>query len=337
METESKSEDETEEVDEEEPNISVEVIDNYENVIISDWLSDNTVIVSKENDSLDKMKLEELSASYPRSLYLFNIDKEEYNLLKEEENLFLGDATLSPDKKHLLYTAYILGDPTYSVMNIDTLEGFEIHADNIGAAYSAEWADKDTVIGASYSGGTYLASTTGEIELLDLLKDETIFIVRKMKDKIYYNTSSDATIMVYDQSTKETTSLNIENVYRVLPSPNENQIAILQDKGSTKSLLLYDADGDTVKTITEGDEISGISWSPNQRMIAYSKVDIDNGSSLSSIYLYDIMMSETTKIVDDVEYPSTNWSPSGNKLAYTEWDGEENSSSIVHLKFLFNE
>ena len=306
-------------------------------MVISDWLSEDTVIVSKENESLDKMRLEELSASYPRSLYLFNIDTEEYNLLKEEENLFLGDATLSPDKKHLLYSSYTLGDPTFTVMNMDTLEGFDIYGDHIGGAMSAEWADKDTVIGASYSGGVYLASTTGKIAPLDVLKDEAIFIVREIQDKIYYNTSSDATLMLYDQSTKETTSLNIKNVYSVVSSPNENQIAILQDAGSKKNLLLYDTDGNTVKTIAEGNEIRGISWSPDQRVIAYSKVDTENSSSLSNIYLYDLITGENNQIVDDVEYPSTYWSPSGNKLAYTEWDGEKNSSSIVHLKILSTE
>lgn len=50
--------------------------------MITDWLNENTVIVSKENTSLDKMSLLEFSDYYPRSLYLYNIDTKEYQLLK---------------------------------------------------------------------------------------------------------------------------------------------------------------------------------------------------------------------------------------------------------------
>ena len=63
------------------PIISIIKIDRYENMEITDWLNENTVIVSKENNSLEKMSLLELSDSYPKSLYLYNIDTKEYQLL----------------------------------------------------------------------------------------------------------------------------------------------------------------------------------------------------------------------------------------------------------------
>lgn len=321
----------------EESNSSVNKIDFYENVVISDWLSEDTVVVSKKNITLDKMKLEELPDFYPRSLYLFNIDTKEYQLLKEEENLFLGDATLSPDKKHLLYTGNTLGDSSYYVINVDTLETFNIHKDNTVAAYSAEWADKDTVIGTSYSGNVYLASTIGEIVILDGLDDEAFFIVRKIKDKIYYNTNSDTSLMVWDQGTKSKTPLNIDNVSRVLPSPDESQMLVLQDTGSSNRLLLYDIDSGTEKTIVEGSEISGISWSPDQTRIAYYKKTEVTDSSFGSLYLYDLMTDEHTQIVEDVQNPSTSWSPTGTKLAYAQWDGKMYSSSIVYLKLTTTE
>ena len=328
--------DDNDEEVEDKPNISVEGIDHYDNVAILDWLTEDIAIVSKENTSLEKMKLEELADLYPRSLYEFHVGTEEYTLLKEEENLFLGDATLSPDKRYLLYSGYSLGDATFHIMNLTTLEGFTIYGDYI-SAYSAEWADTDTVIGGSYSGGIYLASVTGEIVQLEGMTDEAYFVVRKMKDKIYYNTNSDETLMVYDQNTKEKTSLNIDNVYRLIPSPNENQLLIVQGTGSKNSLILYDTESGSMKTIAEGSEINGVSWSPDQRLIAYNQVTVENGSSLGSIYVYDVLTSVITQIVVDVQYPTTSWSPSGRKLTYTQWDGIKNSSYVVHLNILGDE
>ncbi|WP_432401876.1 TolB family protein [Wukongibacter sp. M2B1] len=325
-----------------EPNVSVEKIDQYKNLQISDWFNENLVIVSKENESLEKMKLEELSDSYPRSLYLYNLNTKEYKLLKEQENLFLGGATLSPDKKYLLYYGNSLGDPVYYVMNMDTLESFGIHGSNIGGAYSANWADNETVIGGAYSGGAYsggaysggayLASTTGAITPLDELKDKALFIVRKMRDKIYYNTNSDTSLMVLDLATKEKTSLNINYVYGVFPAPDGNQMLVLQDDGSKRTMILCDADGGSIETIAEGAEISGVSWSPDQRMIAYSLKTVINGTSTSGLYVYDRLTGEDTQIVVDVENPTTCWSPSGRELVYSEWNGIQYNSSIVYLK-----
>lgn len=313
-------------------NVSVEKIDQYKNLQISDWLNEDTVIVSKENESLEKMSLEELSDSYPRSIYLYNLNTKEYKLLKEQENLFLGGATLSHDKKHLLYHGNSLGDPVYYVMNLDTLEAFGIHGSNIGGAYSAKWADNETVIGGAYSGGAYLASITGEITSLDDLKEEALFIVRRMKDKVYYNTSYDASLMTLNLATKEKKSLNIDNVYGVFPAPNGKEMLILQDNSSKRTMILCDADGRIIKTIAEGSEIGGVSWSQDQRMVAYSLKTVVNGTSVSGLYVYDMLTGVDTQIVVDVENPTTCWSPSGKELAYSEWNGIQYNSSIVHLK-----
>ena len=92
-----------------------------------------------------------------------------------------------------------------------------------------------------------------------------------------------------------------------------------------------------MKTIVEGNEINGVSWSPNQRLIAYYQVPEVNSPSFGSVYIYDVMTSEITQIVDDIQYPTTNWSPSGNKLVYSQWDGIKHSSSVVHLNIVANE
>lgn len=316
-----------------EPDVSVEKIERYENVEISDWLDEETVIVSKENTSLDKMKLEELSDSYPRSLYMYNLNTKQYEPLKEQDNVFLGGAALSSDKKHLLYHEFDLGDPVYYVLNLDTLDSFGITGNNIGGAASAQWADEETIIGAAYSGGAYTASTTGSIASLAELKEEALFIVEKMKDKVYYNTNSDASLKVLNLATKEKTSLNFDHVYGVVPSPDGNQILVLQSNGSKSVMILCDADGGNQKTIAEGTELGGVSWSPDQRLIAYSQKADVNGTTVKGLYLYDMLTGKSTQLAVDIENAATSWSPSGKTLVYTEWNNNQYNSNIVHLKY----
>ena len=310
------------------PIISVVKIDRYENVQITDWLNVNTLIVSKENTSLDKMSLLELSGSYPRSLYLYNIDTKEYQLLMEQKNGNLGGATLSSDKKNLLYYEYTLGDPAFYVMNMDTLNSFKI-----SGAMSAKWADNDTIIGASYYGGPYLANSSGEITLVDDLKEEALVIADKIKDNIYYNTNSDGSLWRLNLTTKEKVSLNINNVYGLYPSPDGNQILAIQSDGGAKiTLAIYDTDGGNRKLIAEGAEIEGVSWSQDQRMISYNlKADV-NGRTVSGLYVHDMLTGESTQIAVDIQNISTNWSASGEELIFTEYDGKQYNSSIVYLK-----
>ena len=316
-----------------EPDITVVKIDRYDNIAITDWLNENTVIVSKENNLLDKMKLLELSDSYPRSLYLYNIDTKEHQLLKEQENVHLGGATLSPDRKNLLYYEYTLGDPAFYVMNMDTLNTFGIRGDNIAGAMSAKWADSEGVIGAAYSGGAYLASTAGKISVIAEIKSEFLFIVEKIKENLYYNTNSDESLWRLDLFTKEKVNLKLRNVYGVLSSPDGNQMLILQSNGAKKTLTLCDTDGDNRRIIAEGAELDGVSWSPDQRMIAYNlKADVSS-RSVNGLYIYDMLTGESTQIAVDIQYLSTSWSPSSEKLVYTEWNGTKYKSSIVYLKY----
>jgi TolB protein len=65
-----------------------------EQVTISDWFDDDTAIVSKDNESLDKMSLSELSDQFPKSLYLLDINSKEYQLVKEQKDVLLGGSCI---------------------------------------------------------------------------------------------------------------------------------------------------------------------------------------------------------------------------------------------------
>lgn len=318
--------------EESEPEISVDKIERLEQVTISDWFDDDTAIVSKDNESLDKMCLSELSDQYPKSLYLLDINSKEYQLVKEQKDVLLGGAVFSKDKNYLIYDEYVLGDPAYFIMNMENHESIGLMGKPIGGAKNAHWADNETVIGAAYSGGVYLADRTGNMSLIDELKDEGIYLVEKLGDNIYYNTQSDFTLMKLNLVTKEKTSLNLEQVYEVLPSPDNKQMIILQNNGSKSSMIIYSLERDEKITIVESAELYGVSWSPDQRMIAYGMKEDENNSTVRSLYVYDILTGKSIKIAVNTEMIGTNWSPSGKILSYTEWDGEQYTSSIIYLK-----
>ncbi len=316
-----------------EPGFSIVRIDSYEKVEISDWLDADTVVISKENESLGKMKLEELSDAYPRSLYLFNLNTKEYKLLTEQEELNLGGAKLSPDKKNVLYYGNSLGDPSYYVLNLESLKSFGITGEEFGNVGSANWADKDTVIGAGYMNGAYYAGIDGKATALEELDQKAVYLIKKIKDTVYFNTADDPTLMALDTSGKDIVSLNLTDVFGVFPAPDENQMLVLQYSGSKQLLLLCDKDGGNAKTIAEGVELGGVSWSPDQRMIAYSLKGDGSGTAVGGLYLYDMLTGKSTRIAVDISNAATCWSPSSEKLVYTQWDGKQYNSNIVSLEY----
>ncbi|NBD27196.1 TolB family protein [Paenibacillus glycinis] len=315
------------------PAITVGGIKTYEKMEIFDWLDEDTAIVSKENDSLAKMKLEELSDSYPRSLYRFNLKTGELVPLKEQENVFLGGASLSPDKKSLLYQAYALGDPAYYVLNLETLKSFGLAGDPIGGAMSAAWADDGTIVGASYAGGAYTATATGDIAALEELNEGALIIVAKLGSSIYYNSNADETLKVLDLNTKKTKDMGLGSVGSVIPSPDGKQLLVKQYDGSKAKLVLCDLDGGNAKTIAEGAELGGISWSADQRLIAYSMQAEVNGAAVKGMYVYDLLSGEATRIAADVENAAhSSWSASGDKLSYSVWNGSGYDSTVVEIQ-----
>jgi TolB protein len=138
--------------------------------------------------------------------------------------------------------------------------------------------------------------------------------------------------MTLDLATKEKTSLNLGQVSEILPSPDNKEMIILQNNGSKSSMIIYSLEKEEKITIAENAELYGVSWSPDQRMIAYGMKQDKNNTTERSLYVYDILTGKSIKIAVNTEPISTNWSPSGKRLSYTEWDGEQYTSSIIYFK-----
>jgi len=316
------------------PGIAVEKVTEYDGLELFDWLDDGTIIVSKTNETLPSMATADFNGAYPRSLYSFSLDTGKYELVKEQKNVFLGGAALSADKKHLLYTDYALGDPGFHVLNLDTGKSFPISGENIGGARSGGWVDATTVIGAAYSGGAYTADVNGTIAPLPELKEGSLVIVRKVGDQIYYNTGDDPSLIKLDLATKQKTPLAISGVGGLEISPDGKQLAISQyDSSGTKmALLVTDAEGKNPVTVATGDEINGVSWSPDQRMIAYTTKAAGNGASGSGLYVYDTLTGKSTLLAVDITQAFIAWSPSSKALAVTEYKDNAYNARVIHLE-----
>ena len=247
--------------------------------------------------------------------------------------MMLGDAVLSADNKFLLYSEFSLGDPAYLIMDLGGKKPFTIKSDAIGGAMGAQWADKDTVIGPDYSGGAYTATTSAKIAPVEGLSGEGLIVVRQIKDKIYYTSNSSDTLQTLDLKTKEKAVLKLERVGGVYPSPDEKQMLVLQNKDAGQVLLLCDTDGANQRTLAEGAELGGVSWSSDQRLVAYSLIREENGTRSSTLYIYDLAADKSTEITAGNGNLTTAWSPSGRELAYTDWTEQGNNSGVVHLKY----
>lgn len=247
--------------------------------------------------------------------------------------MMLGDAKLSANQLFLLYSEFSLGDPVYNVMDLGSKKTFTIKGDAIAGAMGAEWADKDTVVGPAYSGGAYTATATSmKIAPVEGLGGEGLIVVRQIKDKIYYTSNSKDSLHSLDLNTKVKADLNIPGTSSVIPSPDEEQMLILQYKETTQSLLLSGTDGKNPRTLVEGAELGAVSWSPDQRLIAYSVTIEENGTTNNTLYVYDLSSDKSVQIAESNGTMTTSWSPSGKQLAYTERDDSGSSSSIVQLK-----
>ncbi len=177
-----------------------------------------------------------------------------------------------------------------------------------------------------------MANTSGDISVLDGLKDESVFILRMTKDNIYYNTGEDTTLVKVNRSTGEKTKLNLNNVFDVIISHDQSKMLVLQSDSTKSSLILCDLDGNNQVTVVEGSDLGGVSWSADNRMIAYNVNSMETDASVSGLYVYDILNAQSTQIAVDVQNAFTVWSPNGDKLIYSQWTGEVYDSSIVYLK-----
>lgn len=302
------------------PFVTVDKIIEFDLVEISDWLDENNIVVAMENKDLKKMSLEERSDLYSRGIYLYNIETKEIKPLRVRENMFLGGAKLSPDKRHLLYQEYSIGDNAFFCMSMDENSDKDIKDTALGLAITAKWTDDNNIIGVSYAGGAYRTDEDWKLISAYDLQDEYLYTLEIIKDRVYYiSIAENLDMYILDLKANDKRKSDITNADGIIPSPDGEQLLITQSTEADRRLHIVDKEGNIIKTLAVGDGISGVSWSPKQTMIAYQLSSKVNGVDSGGLYIYDISSGETIRIADDVTIAETVWSPSGDKLALSQY------------------
>ena len=319
----------------EEPSISVDRIIKPLNVLeITDWLDEQNIVVVMENKDLEKMSLLEKADRYSRGIYLYNIETMEAEPIIIRKNMFLGGAKLSPNKKYLLYHEYSIGDSAFYVMSMNEKnQEKDIKDGALGLAITAKWTEDNEIIGVSYAGGAYTTDDNWNLAPAYDLQDEQLYTVIKGKNKICYITvAENLDLHVLDLETNEKMMLDLKNVDGVIPSPDGEQLLLTQSTETDRRLYVADMYGNILRTIAEGIDITGVTWSPDQSMIAYQSESLVNGVNSKDLYIYDVLAGESKKIADNISASEIVWSPSGDKIAVSQYsDTGHNNLSIIYL------
>lgn len=306
---------------------SLQKIEKLEGIRAMDWLSEDTILVSKENTSLEKIQMEEGTA-YPKNLYYYDLNSEETRVIREDSS-FQGFAVFSPDKKHIFFKKSIEETATAYIMDSDgQKETNATQNDHHVNIYGGRWIDNERVIYPSNTGSIFVADVNGKVSEIGKVDSKYIHDVAKIGDKIYYNTI-DRNLMVLDLISNEKKVI-MDNIVWMIPSPDNSQFALVRRTGETKmELVLAGLEGNVKKTLAEGTQIFGTSWSPDQSMLAFSIMSEDGAEN--GLYVSDLRTDKTTQLSVNMKYLSdpVRWSPSGKKLAASEMVTEGNTYKPV--------
>lgn len=307
--------------------VTVKSIEALKGMEITGWLNDHTVVVSKENPVLPKLNLDELKELHPRSLYTYDLTTKEFTLLQGMADWNLWGAELSKDKKNLFYYEYTLGDPAFFMMPVAANGTGTL----IEEAMSGEWTSDNILVGPSYKGGVFMKAPGGTVEHIDELQEMNVVHAVKIKDAILFTEISSTSLKKFDLNTREITTLPLENVYSILPSPSGTHFTAILGDGAKSTLILSDADAATKTVLAEGISISAAAWSEDQRMISYYLKKDVNGASNEGLYVYDLLSGTTTLVAVDGEIQRSVFSISGEEISYTKYTETGADSTILTL------
>lgn len=294
--------------------LSVEKIIKYEEMKGEDWLSDNLILITKENSKMEPIKVFDQMSNI-RNMYSYDLKSgEEKNIFNESE--YMWGPIVSPNKKYIFVeraqpdkNSSIILDMSSKVKAMvedDIVKGFHISFND------ARWIDDEEVIVPSSDDGVSLInvdSNISEIKNIGKMQNHAA----KLGDKIYY-VSPERNLVSYDINTKENRVVK-EDVLDFELSPKKDMFAIEKKVSESKeALVLIDLDGNEKRTIAEAKTVFGISWSPNQSKIAY--IIISDNESKNGLYVNDIEINKSIYISSDfvgIEN-GLKWNPSSNKI-----------------------
>lgn len=293
---------------------AIEKIDKYAGIRGEDWLSEESILVTKENSKLKPISvLDQMSVI--RNLYAYQLKSGDMKSILGETD-YMWMPIVSPDGKHIFsenlkpgkYSGLILdleGNIKASVAD-DPAKGFHISYSN------ARWVNNEEVIVPSSGEGVCLINVNSTITKIENIGRMQTDYAEKVGNKIYY-ISVERNLMAYDISTKKREIVK-QSVFNFVLSPNKDMFAIEKKVSESKnSLVLIDLNGNEKAALTEAKMIYGMSWSPDQTKLVYL-INSDKESK-SGLYIMDLASKKSLYVPNFANIDnSVKWSPASKKI-----------------------
>lgn len=317
--------------------LKLEDIQQIEGVRGQDWLSEDEVVVNRQNDAGEPTEFSD-GEILPQGLYVHTLaDGKEKTIIADNTNW--GGAKLSPDKKHLFYQEIFEMTGVGYIMDLETGESVQI-ADGREILIDGAWLDNDLFVYGNIEGQLFQTDLSGKSEqLLDLADaGQRASGIETVGDIVYYTGLNEQELFAYHTSTKELERFG-SGILWAIPAPDGSQLALVKRTGQTEmTLMLTDLAGNEKKTLATGTQVFGTSWSPDGKRLAYTVTSADDGSK-DGFYISDVNTGEAFMISSDLADAgdAMKWSPSGTKIMVNKVDRKNGEmlaqSSIITVSW----
>lgn len=310
------------------PHIIASKVDIYEGITGYDWLNEDKILMTKENEKLEEVETA-VGNFKVKNMFLYDLRTKE-SIGIHDQSKFQDGGIFSPDRKHIFYrnqyqkqgAGYIIdenGNLTFEILDAD-MDPYDLS--------EAQWInDEEIIMPCSSIRGFAVININGTITKIkdvesgvmgtqDLLNGLSMPQPMKVGDKIYYTTIKSGSeennkLRVYDIEKKDKKTLVTDEVLEFKVSPNQQQILMTTFNSETylNELILIDLEGQNRQVLAEGG-IYGARWSKDGKNIAY----ISNEEGDKGIYLIEVETNKKSLVSSGEYYIPMAWSPEGDKI-----------------------
>lgn len=296
--------------------LKLEDIQKVNGVRGQDWLSENEILVDRQDDSGDPQAFGD-GQMLLHGLYAHELEGGGEKAIVADADKNWSGAKLSPDKKHLFYQEIFEMTGIGYIMDLETGKSVQI-AKGREILIDGAWLDNEHFVYGNIEGGLFETDLQGnETRLLDLTQDagQRANGIQAAGDTVYYTGLNEQELFAYHTSTKKLERFG-SGIQWAIPSPDGSQLALVKRTAQTEmTLMLTDLAGNEKKTLASGTQVFGTSWSPDGKRLAYTVTSADDGSK-DGFYISDAATGEAFMISSDLADAgdAMKWSESGTKI-----------------------